>query len=190
MSSMIIANELRIGNVINHQNNIWKVIKTEHVKPGKGGAFMQCELKNLNIGNKLNTRFRSDETIERMDFSENSVTFLYFDIDTAEFMDMETFEQISVNKNIIGDKIAFLKEEMVVKIAKAEDKIIDVILPENVVIEILETQPYMRGQTITASFKPATLVNGLVVQVPQFIEAGEIIIVKSETLEYVERAKK
>ena len=190
MASMVIANELRVGNVIMHQNDIWKVVKTEHVKPGKGGAFMQCELKNLNTGSKSNTRFRSEETIEKMDFSENNVTFLYFENDTAEFMDMTTYEQIAVSKKLIGEKIAFLKEEMVVKIAKAGDMILDVILPENIAIEIAETQPYIKGQTITSSFKPATLVNGLVVQIPQFIEAGEVIIVKSETLDYVERAKK
>jgi elongation factor P len=190
LKSMIIANEIRVGNVIMYQNDMWRVVKTEHVKPGKGGAFIQAELKNLSIGTKTDTRFRSDEKIEKLEFMETQVNFLYSEQDTAEFMDMQTYEQISVSKALIGEKIAFLKEEMSVRIAKAGDRILDVILPEHITMEIAETQPYMKGQTITSSFKPATLINGVVINVPQFVEAGELVVVKPETLEYMERAKK
>lgn len=186
---MIIANELRVGNIIEMDNQVWVVNKREHVKPGKGGAFIQAELKNIKNGSKSNTRFRSDQTINKLSFVELPVTFLYKTDSVLEFMDMVTCEQISIGIDIAGDKVHFLNDGDEVKLAKVGEDYVDLILPDSVVLEVIETQPYLKGKTITATFKPAKLSNGLVVNVPQFIVEGEKILVRTSDLEYIERYK-
>jgi len=187
----IIANDLRVGNIIGYKDAMWRVVSTEHVKPGKGGAFMQVELKNIVTGTKLNERFRSDETIDKLVFEAVKMTFLYKDGENLEFMDMITLNQFSVSVDIVGNRLAFLTDNMEVTVEIVNgDQIVGIILPDTVILEVSDTQPYIKGQTVTATFKPATLSNGIVIQVPQFIEIGERVVVKTHDTSYVERAKK
>ncbi|PDH55754.1 MAG: elongation factor P [SAR116 cluster bacterium MED-G06] len=183
------GNAVKPGNVIEHNGRLWTAVKVEHVKPGKGGAFAQIELRDIRDGTKLNERFRSSETIERVILEESECTFLYDDGDNLVFMHSETFEQISINSDMVGDSAAFLQDSMVVTVSSHEGDPISVQLPDKVVMEIVEADAVVKGQTASSSYKPAVLENGVRVLVPPHIEAGTRIVVRPEDSTYVERAK-
>ncbi|MEM9618682.1 MAG: elongation factor P [Pseudomonadota bacterium] len=183
------GNEIRPGNVIQHQNSLWVAVKINAVKPGKGPAYNQVELKNLLNGSKLNERFRASETVERVRLEQKDHTFLYAEGDMLVFMDQENYEQISIPKDMIGERVAFLQDGMQVVVESHEGKPIGVQMPEHVTLEITETEPTVKGQTASSSYKPSTVDNGLRIMVPPYMSAGEKIIVNTETLEYVKRAE-
>jgi len=182
------GNEIRVGNVIQHQDSLWIAVKTNAVKPGKGPAYAQVELKNLLDGRKLNERFRASETVERVRLEQKDHTFLYEEGDMLVFMDSENYEQVSIPKELIGDRRAFLQDGMAVIVESHEGRPIGVTLPEQVVLEITETEPTVKGQTASSSFKPSIVDNGLRIMVPQYANVGDRIIVNTETLEFVKRA--
>jgi elongation factor P len=183
------GNAVKPGNVIEHNGRLWTAVKVEHVKPGKGGAFAQIELRDIRDGTKLNERFRSSETIERVILEESECTFLYDDGANLVFMHSETFEQISINSDMVGDSAAFLQDSMVVTVSSHEGDPISVQLPDKVVMEVVEADAVVKGQTASSSYKPAVLENGVRVLVPPHIEAGTRIVVRPEDSTYVERAK-
>lgn len=185
----ISANELRIGALIEHKGKLWTACKLQHVKPGKGGAFVQAELKEIKNGTKLNERFRSDETLERVSLNEEEYQLLFRDGDVFTFMNSSTFEQIQVNKDVIGDPVRFLQDDMIVTITSYEGEIIGVMLPDTVVMEIVEADAVVKGQTATASYKPAVLENGVRILVPPHIDAGTKVVVNTSDGTYVEKAK-
>lgn len=183
------GNEIRQGNVIEHKGGLWSAVKTQHVKPGKGGAYAQVELKNLIDGTKLNERFRSSETVERVRLEQKKYQFLFADGDMLTFMDTETYEQISLATDFVGDRAAFLQDGMEVVVESYEDKPIGIQLPEQVTLEVTETEPTVKGQTAASSYKPAILDNGLRVMVPPFVTVGEKIVVSTEETTYLRRAE-
>lgn len=183
------GNEIRVGNVIQHQDGLWVAVKTGAVKPGKGPAYAQIELKNLIDGRKLNERFRASETVERVRLEQKDHTYLYQEGDLLVFMDTESYEQISIPREMIGERSAFLQDGMKVVVESHEEKPIGVQLPEQVTLEIIETEPTVKGQTASSSYKPSTVDNGLRVMVPPYISPGEKIIVNTETIEFVKRAE-
>lgn len=183
------GNEIRPGNVIQHQNSLWVAVKINAVKPGKGPAYNQVELKNLLTGSKLNERFRASETVERVRLEQKDHTFLYAEGDMLVFMDQENYEQINIPKDMIGERVAFLQDGMQVVVESHEGKAIGVQMPEHVTLEITETEPTVKGQTASSSYKPSIVDNGLRIMVPPYMSAGEKIIVNTETLEYVKRAE-
>ena len=182
------GNEIRPGNILEHQGGLWVAVKTDHVKPGKGGAFAQVEMKNLRNGSKLNERFRSADKVERVRLEQKDQQFLYETDGMLVFMDSETFEQIELPADILGDRRPFLQDGMTVVIEYYEAEALSASLPEKVTCEITETEPVVKGQTAANSFKPAVLDNGVRVMVPPFVGTGERIVVNTETFEYVERA--
>lgn len=182
------GNEIRPGNVIEHKGGLWAAVKIQHVKPGKGPAYAQVELKSLLDGTKLNERFRSSETIERVRLEQREFQFLYEEGDMLVFMDMETFEQIELPKDFVGERKAFLQEGMQVTLEFHEDKPIGVALPDHVTLEITEAEPVVKGQTASSSYKTATLENGVRIMVPPFISMGEKVVVNTSDLSYVRRA--
>jgi elongation factor P len=182
------GNEIRPGNVLEHDGGLWVAVKTQHVKPGKGGAFAQVELKNLRNGSKLNERFRSADKVEKVRLEQKDQQFLYESDGTLVFMDSETFEQIELPADLLGDRRPFLQDGMTVKIEYHDAEALSVTLPEKVVCEIVETEPVVKGQTAANSFKPAVLDNGARILVPPFVSQGEKVVVMTETAEYVERA--
>lgn len=185
----ISGNELRLGMLIEYKGRLWSVSKTQHVKPGKGGAFVQTEMKDIVNGTKLNERFRSEDNLEKVRLDENECQVLYKNGDSYTFMNMTTFDQFDLSAETIGDSAVFLQDNMAVQISSYEGKIIGVVLPETVICEIVEAEPVVKGQTATGSYKPATLDNGLKIMVPPYIEAGMKVVVNTGTFEYVERAK-
>jgi len=185
----ISGNELRPGNLIEYKGQLWNVTKTQHVKPGKGGAFVQTEMKNIINGTKLNERFRSEDSLEKVRLDEDECQMLYKNGEAFTFMNMTTFEQFDLEADVIGDSAVFLQDNMMVNISSYEGKIIGVVLPETVICEVVEAEPVVKGQTATGSYKPAVLDNGLKVMVPPHIENGMRIVVNTGTFEYVERAK-
>jgi elongation factor P len=182
------GNELRPGNVIEHQDSLWAVVKTQHVKPGKGGAFAQVELKNLLDGRKLNERFRSADTVERVRLEQKDFQYLYEEGDMLVFMDTDTYEQIELAKDFVGERTAFLQDGMTVTVEMYEEKPIGVTFPPQVTLEVAEAEPVVKGQTATSSYKPAVLENGVKVMVPPFVSAGERIVVDTGDISYVRRA--
>lgn len=182
------GNEIRIGNVIQHQDTLWRAVKTDHVKPGKGGAFAQVELKNLFDGRKLNERFRASQTVERVRLEQRDFQYLYEDGEMLVFMDNETYDQVELQRSFLGDQAVFLQESMTVKLESHEGTYISAALPEYVTLEVTETEPVVKGQTAAASYKPALLDNGVRVMVPPFVTVGEKIVVATETSDYVRRA--
>ncbi|MEL6264844.1 MAG: elongation factor P [Pseudomonadota bacterium] len=182
------GNEIRSGNVLEHNGGLWVAVKTDHVKPGKGGAFAQVELKNLRNGSKLNERFRSADKVERVRLEQKDQQFLYQSDDMLVFMDQETFEQIELPADILGDRRPFLQDGMTVTIEYYEAEALSAALPEKVICTIAETEPVVKGQTAANSYKPAVLDNGVRVMVPPFVGQDEKIVVNTETFEYVERA--
>ena len=182
------GNEIRPGNVIQHNGSLWAVAKLQHVKPGKGGAFAQVELKNLLNGSKLNERFRSSETVERVRLEQNDYQFLYEADGMLVFMNTDSYEQIELQSDFVGERTAFLQDGMMVVVESHESRPIGVRLPDQVTLEVSETEPVVKGQTAANSFKPAVLDNGVKVMVPPFVGQDEDIIVNTETMEYAERA--
>ena len=185
----IIANAIKPGNVLQHDGGLWVVVKTAHVKPGKGGAFAQVELKNLIDGRKLNDRFRSSDTVERVTLEQKDFQYLYEQGDALVFMDEKTYEQIELQKDFVGeDQIRFLHDGMVVTLEFHEERPIGIELPESVVLEVTATEPTVKGQTASSSYKPATASNGMRVMIPPYMSEGERILVSTETGEYMRRA--
>ena len=182
------GNEIRPGNILEHDGGLWVAVKVGHVKPGKGGAFAQVEMKNLRNGSKLNERFRSADKVERVRLEQKDQQFLYESDGKLVFMDTETFEQIELDADILGDRRPFLQDGMMVQIEYYEEEALSAKVPEKVTCAIAETEPAVKGQTAANSFKPATLDNGIRITVPPFVNEGEAVIVNTETFEYVERA--
>ncbi|MSP82996.1 MAG: elongation factor P [Alphaproteobacteria bacterium] len=181
--------EVRPGMVLEHQNRLWVAIKIMHTKPGKGGAYMQVELKDLRDGTKLNERFRSAESVERVRLDDHDYQYLYGEDTSLTFMDSETFEQITIPRELVGDQAVFLQDGMTVTISSYEDSPISVELPETVVCDIEETDAVVKGQTAASSYKPARLSNGVRVMVPPHISSGDRIVVSTADSSYRERAK-
>ena len=181
------AGEIRVGMLLEFKNDLWQVLKTQHVKPGKGGAFAQVEMKSLNKNTKLNERFRSSETVEKASLEEITFNYLYSDEVNYFFMEPKTFEQIEINKETVGDKGKLLTENLEVSVSFYNEKPISIELPNQVQCKIETTDVALKGQTVSSSYKPATLDNGLNIQVPPFIEAGDQIIVDTRNLEYVKK---
>lgn len=182
------GNEIRPGNILEHAGGLWVAVKVSHVKPGKGGAFAQVEMKNIRDGRKLNERFRSADKVERVRLDQKDQQFLYETDGMLVFMDAETFEQIEIPADILGDRRPFLQDGTTVKVEYYEAEPLSVQLPDKVVCTVTETEPAVKGQTAANSFKPAVLDNGVRVMVPPFVGEGEAIVVSTETMEYVERA--
>ena len=182
------GNEIRPGNIIEHNDGLWVAVKASHVKPGKGGAFAQVELKNLRTGSKLNERFRSADKVERVRLEQKDQQFLYESDGMLVFMDAETFEQIELPADLLGERRPFLQDGMTIQIEYYEAEALSCQLPEKVTCTIEDTEPVVKGQTAANSFKPATLDNGVRIMVPPFVGSGEAVIVNTETVEYVERA--
>ena len=183
----ISGNEIKPGMLLEHKDDLWEVQKTQHVKPGKGGAFNQVEMKSVNKGTKLNERFRSSDTIEKASLEEINFNFLYEDENDYHFINQESFEQVNLKKEIIGEKGKFLREELKVKINYYEEKAISVELPNQVNCTIKSTDVALKGQTVSSSYKPAILDNGIKIQVPPFIESEDQIVVDTRTIEYIKK---
>ena len=181
------ASEIRVGMLLEYKNDLWQVLKTQHVKPGKGGAFAQVEMKSLNKNTKLNERFRSSETVEKAAIDENDFNYSYDDDVNYFFIDPKSFEQIEVKKEIVGEKGKLLTENLEVKISFYNEKPISIDLPNQVQCKIETTDAALKGQTVSSSYKPATLDNGLNIQVPPFIESGDEVIIDTRNLEYVKK---
>ena len=183
----ITANEIKPGMIIEHKNDYWSVLKTQHVKPGKGGAFNQVELKSVIKGTKLNERFRSNETIEKASLEEMKFNYLYDDERYYFFMNPKSFEQIEIKKDLVGDQGKLLSENLEVSVNFYNENAISVELPNQVKCKIETTDAALKGQTVSSSYKPATLDNGLNIQVPPFIESGDDIIIDTRNLEYIKK---
>jgi len=181
------AGEIRVGMLLEYKNDLWQVLKTQHVKPGKGGAFAQVEMKSVGKNTKLNERFRSSETVEKASLEETTFNYLYDDENNCFFMDPKTFEQIEVKNNIIGKKRKLMTENLEVSVSFYNDNPISIELPNQVTCTIETTDVALKGQTVSSSYKPATLNNGLSIQVPPFIDSGDEVIVDTRTLEYVKK---
>ena len=182
------GNEIKPGNVLQHQDTLWAVVKVQHVKPGKGGAFAQVEMKNLLDGRKLNERFRSEDKVERVRLEQKDFQFLYAQDDMLVFMDSDTYEQIELQSDFVGDRAAFLQDGMTVTLDMHDGKPIGINLPQFVTLQITEADAVVKGQTQSSSYKPAVLENGVRVLVPPFITAGERIVVDTSEVAYVKRA--
>jgi elongation factor P len=186
----ISANSIRQGNILEYKGRLWSVLKQpEHTMPGKGGAFIQVEMKDIKNGTKLNERFRSTEYVEKARLDEKEYQFLFADENFINLMDLESFDQIQVNINLLGDRKVFLQDNMMVTLESYQDEHLNVKLPEHVTLKVVESEPVIKGQTATASFKPATLENGVRVMVPPFITPGTNIVIRTEDNSYIERAK-
>ena len=183
------GNAIRPGNIIEHQGRLWRATRIQHTQPGKGGAYLQVELKDVRDGTKLNERFRSSETVERVRLDSKNYQYLFKDGDQFTFMDKQTFEQITLPEDMIGEPAAFLQDGMEVTIESYEDSPISVSLPDTVVMQIVEADAVVRGQTASSSYKPALLENGVRVMVPPHIESGTRIVVNTGDASYVERFK-
>ena len=181
------AGEIRVGMLLEYKNDLWQVLKTQHVKPGKGGAFAQVEMKSVNKNTKLNERFRSSETVEKASLDEINFNFLYEDENNYFFMDPKSFDQIEIKKDLVGEKGKLLTENLEVTVNFYNEKPISVNLPNQVTCKIDTTDAALKGQTVSSSYKPAVLNNGLNIQVPPFIESGDEIIVDTRNLEYVKK---
>lgn len=182
------GNEIRPGNVLEHDGGLWAAVKVDHVKPGKGGAFAQVELKNLRDGRKLNERFRSADKVERVRLEQKDMQFLFESDGMLSFMDTETFDQVELPADILGDRRPFLQDGMTIVVEFYEAEALNATLPQKVICKIVETEPVVKGQTAANSFKPAILDNGVRVMVPPFVGTDEDIVVNTETMEYSERA--
>ena len=181
------ATEIRVGMLLEHKNDLWQVLKTQHVKPGKGGAFAQVEMKSVNKNTKLNERFRSSETVEKASLEETNFNYLYNDENNFFFMNPKTYEQIEIKKELIGEKGKLLTENLQVSVSFYNENPISIELPNQVKCKIDTTDVALKGQTVSSSYKPATLDNGLNIQVPPFIETGDEVIVDTRNLEYVKK---
>jgi elongation factor P len=185
----ILGNEIKSGMIIEHKNDLWSVLKTQHVKPGKGGAFNQVELKSIKKGTKLNERFRSSDTVQKTVLDEKKFNFLYEDENNCHFMDQSNFEQIKINKKLIGEKNKLLKENTEVSVQFHEDEPLSIDLPSSIELKIETTDAAIKGQTASSSYKPATLENGIKIMVPPFINPDDKIVLDTRTLEYIKKIK-
>ena len=181
------ANSIKVGNVVNHNQELWTVVKLNHVKPGKGGAFAQIEMKSLNKNTKLNERFRSSESVEKASLEETKFNYSYKDETDYYFINPITFDQINIKKNIVGEKGKMLTENLEVNISFYNENPLAVELPNQVTCKIENTDAALKGQTVSSSYKPAVLNNGINIQVPPFIESGDEIIIDTRTIEYVKK---
>ena len=181
------ATEIRVGMLLEHKNDLWQVLKTQHVKPGKGGAFAQVEMKSVNKNTKLNERFRSSESVEKATLEETKYNFLYKDENNYFFMEPKSFDQIEIKKDIIGEKGKLLTENLEVVVSFYNENPISIELPNQVTCKIETTDAALKGQTVSSSYKPATLDNGLNIQVPPFIEVGDNVIIDTRNLEYIKK---
>ncbi len=181
------AGEIRVGMLLEHKNDLWQVLKTQHVKPGKGGAFAQVEMKSVGKDTKLNERFRSSETVEKASLDEIKFNYLYEDEDNYFFINPKTFDQTEVRKHIIGENGKLLTENLEVTLSFYNDVPISVELPNQIKCKIDTTDAAIKGQTVSSSYKPATLDNGIKIQVPPFVESGDEIILDTRTLEYIKK---
>ena len=181
------ASEIRVGMLIEYKNDLWQVLKTQHVKPGKGGAFAQVEMKSVNKNTKLNERFRSSESVEKASLDETKFNYLYEDETDYYFMNPKSYEQINIKKEIVGEKGKLLTENLEVSISFYNESPLTVELPNQVTSTIETTDVALKGQTVSSSYKPATLDNGINIQVPPFIESGDKIIVDTRTMEYIKK---
>jgi elongation factor P len=183
------GNAVRPGYIIEHKNRLWLAVKIQHTQPGKGGAYLQVELKDIRDGTKLNERFRSSESVERVRLDERPFQFLFADGEDLTLMDQENFDQITLHQDFAGEALPFLEEGMVLTVSAHEGEVVGVCLPDKATVRILETEPVVKGQTASSSFKPAILENGVRVMVPPHVDAGTRIIVNTADATYVERAK-
>jgi elongation factor P len=183
------GNDIRPGNIIEHNNRLWVATKIQHTQPGKGGAYLQVELKDIRDGTKLNERFRSSEAVERVRLEEKEFQFLYAEGEELTFMDQETFEQITFSRSLVGEQAVYLEDGMMVTVSTYEGEVVAAKLPDTVTIKIIEAEPVVKGQTAASSYKPAILENGVRVMVPPHIEAGTKIVVNTGDHTYVTRAK-
>ena len=181
------ASEIRVGMLIEYKNDLWQVLKTQHVKPGKGGAFAQVEMKSVNKNTKLNERFRSSESVEKASLDETKFNYLYEDETDYHFMDPKSYEQINIKKEVVGEKGKLLTESLEVSISFYNEAPLTVELPNQVTCTIETTDVALKGQTVSSSYKPATLDNGINIQVPPFIDSGDKIIVDTRTIEYIKK---
>jgi len=181
------ASDIRVGMLLEYKNDLWQVLKTQHVKPGKGGAFAQVEMKSLNKNTKLNERFRSSESIEKAFLDELKFNYLYDDETNYYFMNPKSFDQINIKKEIVGEKGKMLTENLEVNISFYNEKPLAVDLPNQVTCKVDTTDVALKRQTVSSSYKPATLDNGINIQVPPFIESGDQIIVDTRTIEYIKK---
>ena len=185
----ILGNEIKPGMIIEHKNDLWSVLKAQHVKPGKGGAFNQVELKSVKKGTKFNERFRSSDTVERAILDDKKFSFIYEDENSCHFMDQTDFEQVQINKSLLGEKSKLLKENMEVDVQFHDELALSVDLPASVELKIEATDATIKGQTASSSYKPATLENGIKIMVPPFINSDDKIILDTRTLEYIKKIK-
>ena len=184
------GNQIKIGNIIDHKNKLWKVIKTQHTQPGKGGAYLQVELKNIKDGSKLNERFRSSEAVEKVRLDEKEYQYLYKDENGFYFMDNVSFEQICLNNKLISNfQEKFLKENSIIKIGSYEENPISVELPDTITLKVIESDAVVKGQTATSSYKPAILENKIKTLVPPHIIVGDKIVINTQDASYIEKAK-
>ncbi len=183
----IYASEIRVGMLIEYKNDLWQILKTQHVKPGKGGAFAQVEMKSLNKNTKLNERFRSSESIEKASLDEIKFNYLYNDETNYYFMNPKSFDQINIKKSLIGERGKMLSENLEVNISFYNDEALTVELPNQITCKIKTTDVALKGQTVSSSYKPAILDNGINIQVPPFIESGDSIILDTRTIEYIKK---
>jgi elongation factor P len=183
----ITAIEIKPGTIIEHEKDLWLCLKAQHVKPGKGGAFNQVELKSITKGTKLNERFRSDETVEKASLDERNYQFLYSDEQNLFFMDTKDYEQITISKDLVGDDEYLMTENLDVVIEFYDEKPLKVTLPKNLEFEVVETDAVVKGQTASSSYKPAVIKNNIKILVPPFINQGDMIVIDSETREYVKK---
>ena len=181
------ASEIRVGMLIEYKNDLWQVLKTQHVKPGKGGAFAQVEMKSVNKNTKLNERFRSSESVEKASLDETKFNYLYDDESDYHFMNPKSYEQINIKKEVIGEKGRLLTENLEVSISFYNENPLTVELPNQVTCTVETTDVALKGQTVSSSYKPATLDNGINIQVPPFIESEDKIIVDTRTMEYIKK---
>ena len=185
----ISGNEIKPGMIIEHKNYLWSVLKTQHVKPGKGGAFNQVELKSVKKGTKLNERFRSSDAIERAILDDKKFSFLYEDENNCHFMNQTNFEQIQISKSLLGEKNKLLKENMEVNVQFYDDQALSIDLPTSIELKIESTDAAIKGQTVSSSYKPATLENGIKIMVPSFINPDDKIVLDTRNLEYIKKVK-
>ena len=183
----ILGNEIKPGMLIEHKDDLWEVLKTQHVKPGKGGAFNQVEMKSVNKNTKLNERFRSSDSVEKASLEEEKFNFLYEDEQNYFFINQKTFEQIDVKKNVVGEKGKLLTENLEVTVNFYNEKPLSINLPNQITCKVESTDVALKGQTVSSSYKPAILVNGLKIQVPPFIESEDTIVIDTRSIEYVKK---
>ena len=182
------GNAIRPGNVVEHKGSLWRAVKIAHTQPGKGGAYLQVELRNLRDGRKLNERFRASENVERVRLDQKEYQFLFGNGVSYTFMDAETYEQVELNSEQLGEQAAYLQDGMTVTVESHEDAVLGVFLPEQVILGVTDTEPVLKGQTATASYKPAVLENGVRSSVPPFVGVGDKIVINTEDGTYVKRA--